>query len=383
MSQTQTLVVTGCNCGLGLECVKQILFDQWTQIYLTETLPSLLPSYHIVMACRSAIKAQEALSSISNVLSKHEKQLKKHSQSRASSMVDVDSLHRHVSIIVLDLASITSIQQFVHELSQKVKAHEIPPLYSLVCNAGLQLQNDVKTVDGFEATFGVNHLGHFLLINLMIPLFESNDNSVKRRIIIVSSDVHDPQAKTGMPTPHYQHPRKMAYPFDDYQDDKNASLELLKNPGHTGRVRYSTSKLCNLLCGYELERRLQNSMSTSSSTQSKPAFTVNMFNPGFVPTTSLARDYHPALVFIAHHVLPLLSYVTSKIRTLHDSGSHLKRLVVDPSLEHVSGKYFDGDTLKESTMESHDREKQRELWEESIKLILEKAKGTLDVSAFL
>jgi NAD(P)-dependent dehydrogenase (short-subunit alcohol dehydrogenase family) len=56
-----------------------------------------------------------------------------------------------------------------------------------------------KTVDGFETTFAVNHLGHFLLANLLLPDFVEDS-----RITFVSSGAHDPAEKSGMPEPRYE-----------------------------------------------------------------------------------------------------------------------------------------------------------------------------------
>ena len=76
-----------------------------------------------------------------------------------------------------------------------------------------------------------------------------------------------------MPHPNYQDANALAFPTgDDHQTDIRT----------VGRVRYTTSKLCNLLCTYELSRRLQKQ-------QSK--MTVNAFNPGLMLDTKLGRDY--------------------------------------------------------------------------------------------
>ena len=65
--------------------------------------------------------------------------------------------------MTLELASLTASRQFTQDLA----AADLPPLGALVCNAGVQVVTDTTaTTDGFEMTFGVNHLGYFLRANL-------------------------------------------------------------------------------------------------------------------------------------------------------------------------------------------------------------------------
>ncbi|WP_437649906.1 SDR family NAD(P)-dependent oxidoreductase [Sorangium sp. So ce362] len=92
----------------------------------------------------------------------------------------------------LDLASLRSVRRFAQEL-----AAEGAPVRALLCNAGVQLVSEASaTDDGVETTFAVNHLGHFLLVNLLLPCFTPGG-----RIVIVSSDTHDPAKATGIPAP--------------------------------------------------------------------------------------------------------------------------------------------------------------------------------------
>ena len=72
------------------------------------------------------------------------------------------------AVLPLDLASLASVREFV----DLFRVGRLPPLAGLVCNAGLQnIGTPQRTVDGFETTFAVNHLGHFLLANLLLPDF--------------------------------------------------------------------------------------------------------------------------------------------------------------------------------------------------------------------
>ena len=159
----------------------------------------------------------------------------------------------------LDLASLASIRAFVKEFS----VLNLPPLGAIVGNAGVQfVQRRTYSEDGFETTFAVNHLGHFLLINLLLGYFAVTPS----RIILVSSDTHDPAEITGMPAPHFSVPKLLAKPEQEpYLKDKSIGI--------AGRTAYTTSKLCNILCAYELSRRLESEGYN---------ITVNVFNPGLM-----------------------------------------------------------------------------------------------------
>ena len=82
----------------------------------------------------------------------------------------VDMLKREtgnpfIENLPLDLASLISIRAFVRDFAER----EFPPLHAVICNAAIQIVlGTTYTQDGFEATFGVNCLGHFLLVNLFL-----------------------------------------------------------------------------------------------------------------------------------------------------------------------------------------------------------------------
>jgi NAD(P)-dependent dehydrogenase (short-subunit alcohol dehydrogenase family) len=139
----------------------------------------------------------------------------------------------------LDLSSLASVRHFVRE----VDATDLP-IQALVCNAGLQLgRGPQRSADGFELTFAVNHLGHFLLTNLLLRRLAAN---APARIVVVASGVHDPKLRTGMPKPRITDVGALAVAEVD------------------GRLAYVRSKLCNLWFTYELARRLRARTSATS-----------------------------------------------------------------------------------------------------------------------
>jgi light-dependent protochlorophyllide reductase len=300
-----TVLVTGGNSGIGFECARTLARAGW----------------HVLIASRNRDASADAVRRITG-----------------------ESGNDAVSAMSLDLGSLDSVRRFARE----IEAADVP-LRALVCNAGLQVSRaPQRSADGFELTFAVNHLGHFLLTNLLVRRLAAN---APARIVIVSSGVHDPKLRTGMPKARITDIRTLAATDGDFD----------------GRLAYVHSKLCNLWFAYELVRRLERA--------GLRRVTVNGFDPGLVPGSGLARDYPPALRFVWNRVLPgvarVLTLVVPGINPAPKAGAALARLVLDPGLASVSGKYFPSHTRwKEapSSDASYDVERARLLWDESIRM---------------
>lgn len=298
----KTIVITGGNSGLGYECAKVIA--------------SADKGWHVVLAARNQQQLNQAAEELTRLTG-----------------------NTNITPLILDLGSRSSVYRFVDQLGQA----NLPPLTALICNAGAQyVQETARTIDGIESTFGVNHLGHYLLVRLLLEKL-----SEPGRIVVVSSDTHDPAKKTGMPNPHYLHPEIMASP--EQSDAAMAALSLSRR----GQTRYTTSKLCNLYFAYELSQRLS---------QLNRTITVNAFNPGMMPGSGLARDYGSLSRFMWNNVLPLLRFIRPSVRTTERSGADLAKLILDDSLTDVNGKYWDGRQIIASSPESYEKERAAELW---------------------
>jgi NAD(P)-dependent dehydrogenase (short-subunit alcohol dehydrogenase family) len=290
----QSAVITGANSGLGLECARALLQRP--------------EGWHIVLAIRDPGRGRTAVADLGEPA--------------------------RCTVAQLDLASLASIRRFIAEYTRR----DLPPTRALICNAGIQVISAPRTTeDGIELTFGVNHLGHFALATGLLDRLEP-----PARIVIVSSDTHDPKRSTGMPAPRYTSAAELAHP--------PASL--------SGRQRYTTSKLCNILFAYELDRGLPSGI------------TVNAFNPGLMPGSGLARDYGRVQRLAWRFILPALRVLPS-VRSARTSGEDLAALVSDPSYAGVSGRYFDGRKQIRSSEDSYDTEKARDLWETSERLATE------------
>ena len=111
-----------------------------------------------------------------------------------------------MKVLPLDLSRQASVRAFV----EAFRRGQFPPLVGIVCNAGLQnVGTPTKTEEGYETTFAVNHLGHYLLTRLLLP-----DLATNASITFVSSGTHDPKQKTGMPVPRYVTTEALAHDFE-------------------------------------------------------------------------------------------------------------------------------------------------------------------------
>jgi light-dependent protochlorophyllide reductase len=307
----QTAIVTGGNGGLGYQCARAIA--------------AASPQWQVIIASRDHLKSQDAARSII-----------------------ADTGNSHVEAIELNLGSLDSVRRFAADFA----ARGLPPIGAVVCNAGVQTVRELAyTDDGYETTFAINHLGHFLLVNLLLRHLSDH-----ARIVMVSSGTHNPDQFTGMPKP-------------DYSDAVSvAKRESGADPGTAGRRAYTTSKLCNIMFAYELSRRLQ--------AEGRDKISVTAFDPGLMPGTGLARDYGPVQKFLWNFALPALRFIPG-VNGVSKSGADLARLVLDPELEGVSGKYFVGRKSVPSSKDSYDERKAAELWESSVSMVHLKPEETI------
>ena len=173
------------------------------------------------------------------------------------------------------------------------------------------------TADGIELTFGVNHLGHFCLVQGLLDRLDP-----PARIVVVSSDTHDP----GSPTRHARAAIRIG------RCPRGPAAESGESPW-LGRRRYTTSKLCNVLFAYELDRRL--------AQQGHTGVSVNAFNPGLMPGSGLARDYSAVRLFAWRFVLPADAGSPAGPQRACRGGISPRWQPIRP-MTNVTGSYFDG-----------------------------------------
>ncbi len=257
-----------------------------------------------------------------------------------------------VTPLLLNLASLESVRAAASKIRDMVAAGALEPLQALLCNAGASFRGSISYgVDGYEETFATNHLGHFLLVNLLLDSIADGG-----RVVFTASGTHDPETMDGRVVGAAEEP----------------DAEALANQGKDGKEpvsggkRYATSKLCNILFSYELDRRLQAAHQSVSSIA---------FDPGLIPETGLARTAPVFAQWLFR--TSLLKWTFKKLGvtmgSLPFSGASLASLAVDDRFATVSGTYLQSNsgTLSErqSSKASYDQAKAAKLWVDSERLV--------------
>jgi NAD(P)-dependent dehydrogenase (short-subunit alcohol dehydrogenase family) len=184
----KTYIVTGANSGIGLSTTQQLVRQ----------------GAHVVMACRRVAAGEAAAGPLAD--------------GRGST-----------EVMALDLESLASVRDFAAAFK---KGHR--RLDALVNNAGIMAVPFARTEDGFESQLGVNHLGHFLLTELLLDVLTT---SAPSRVVVVSSVAHAGTPRN-RPTIHF------------------ADLNYDTRP-YSRQEAYAQSKLANVLHALELARRLE------------------------------------------------------------------------------------------------------------------------------
>jgi NAD(P)-dependent dehydrogenase (short-subunit alcohol dehydrogenase family) len=242
--------------------------------------------------------------------------------------------------LVADLSS----QKEVRRVAQEV-LDRCPRLDVLVNNAGAMFADRRESVDGIEMTFALNHLGYFLLTNLLLERLKA---SAPARIVNVSShahahikafDIDDPQGRKHFPALSGGTAPKFG----------RVLCTLFAPMQHPAFVQYSQTKLANLLFTYELARRLEGT-----------GVTVNALHPGFVATNFTAGNGVFGW-FLRRYASLLAIGVEEGARTS-------VYLVTSPEVQGVSGRYFVKQKQVASSAASRDEAAARRLWELSEEL---------------
>jgi NAD(P)-dependent dehydrogenase (short-subunit alcohol dehydrogenase family) len=216
-----------------------------------------------------------------------------------------------------DFASQASIRQLAAAVRNDHSRLEV-----LVNNAGGVHKQRSVTVDGIETTFATNHLGYFLLTNLLLDLLI---RSAPARIVTVASIGH----------------RRGTLDFDDLGFER----------GYGIMKAYTRSKLANVLFANELARRLSGTGVTSNS-----------LHPGNVATKIWSGAPSWAKPIVALVFRPF--FISAE-----KGGATIVQLAASPELEGVTGEYFEGRRPVLPSVLARDEALRRRLWEVSAKLV--------------
>ena len=284
----KTAIVTGSNTGIGKETVVDLARR----------------GARVIMACRSLKRGEAAKKDVvertgsNNVIVKH-----------------------------LDLASVRSIRAFAEDINKNEARLDI-----LVNNAAVMyLEKFTKTEDGFELIMGVNHLGHFLLTNLLLDLLKK---SAPSRVIVVSSRSHREILKRLTGT-------KLGVNYEKMTSD------IL----YEGNLAYEESKLANVLFIRELARRLKGT-----------GVTANSLHPGYIST----ELQNPLPGWIKYTFRALTNIIG---KTIEEGAQTQIYLAVSEEVEGVTGLHFADCKENEPSKNAQNDVEAKKLWEVSAKLV--------------
>jgi NAD(P)-dependent dehydrogenase (short-subunit alcohol dehydrogenase family) len=225
-----------------------------------------------------------------------------------------------IDSVTLDLASLASVRRCAKELTERLEA-----IHVLDLNAGGVLSRRRVTEDGFEMQFQVNHLGHFLLTQLLL---DHLSKSAPARVVVLSSWGHT-QARRGL---H----------FDDLQWEGRQ---------YRGTEVYGATKLMNLYFTFELAKR-------SSGT----GVTANALHPGFV-ASQFGHGGDTRLLAVGLRISAPFA------RTPAKGARTAVWLAASPEVETTTGKYFVDCREGEPSRAATDSDAAGRLWEVSERLV--------------
>jgi len=245
----------------------------------------------------------------------------RHRERGATAVTDIrrGSGNDAVECVPLDLASLASVRACAAQLLDR-----LDEIHVLDLNAGGVLSRRIETEDGFEAQFQANHLGHFLLSQLLLDRLR---HSAPARIVVLSSWGHT-QARGGLN-------------FDD--------LQWVARP-YRGSLVYSATKLMNLYFTFELARRLADT-----------DVTVNAMHPGYVAS---------GFAMSGDTTWLRLGIMVSRpfARSPQKGARTAVWLAASDEVKGVTGKYFVDCRAKAPSADALDADKARRLWEVSVEL---------------
>ncbi len=310
-----TVVITGASSGVGLYAAKALSQRGW----------------HVVMACRDLPKTKQAAQTLG---------------------IPPDSY----TIMHIDLASLESVRFFVKNFRESGKS-----LDALVCNAAIYmplLKEPLRSPEKFELSVATNHLGHFLLCNLMLEDLK-NSSSSDPRLVILGTVTHNPDELGGKIPP-----RPDLGNFEGFAAGFKEPISMIDGKKFEPVKAYKDSKVCNVLTMRELHRRYHEST----------GITFTSLYPGCVAETPLFRNHYP----LFQKLFPKFQkYITGGYVSQELAGERVAMVVADPEYKQ-SGAYWswgnrqkkDGKSfVQKVSPQARDDEKGDRMWELSAKLV--------------
>ncbi|KAJ6889524.1 short-chain dehydrogenase TIC 32 [Populus alba x Populus x berolinensis] len=231
----------------------------------------------------------------------------------------------------LDLSSMASVKKFAEDF----KSLNLPLnllIYTFVSNnAGIMATPFMLSRDNIELQFATNHVGHFLLTNLLMETIRKTARASREegRIVNVSSRRH-----------------KFSYP-------EGIRFAKLNDPsGYNSLSAYGQSKLANILHANELARQLK---------EDRVEVTANSVHPGLI-ATNLFRHYS----FLTGLVGLVGKYV---IKNVQQGAATTCYVALHPKVKGMSGQYFADSSIAKASLQANDAELATKLWDFSLDLV--------------
>ncbi|MDC0835349.1 Light-dependent protochlorophyllide reductase [Geitlerinema sp. FC II] len=313
--QKPTVIVTGASSGVGLYAAKALAEKGW----------------YVVMACRNLEKAEKAAQ-------------------------DLGIAKDSYKVLHIDLGSLQSVRQFVTNYRSLNR-----PIRALVCNAAIYmplLKEPMRSPEGYELTMTTNHLGHFLLCNLMLADFEQS-NEPDKRMVILGTVTHNPDELGGKIPP-----RPDLGTLDGFAEGFKEPVSMIDGKKFEPVKAYKDSKVCNVLTMRELHRRYHDSTD----------ITFSSLYPGCVADTPLFRNHYP----LFQKIFPVFQkYITGGYVSQELAGERVAAVVADPEFKQ-SGVYWSwGNRQKKGrqsfaqkvSRQARDDEKGERMWDLSLQLV--------------
>ncbi|XP_050225162.1 short-chain dehydrogenase TIC 32, chloroplastic-like [Mercurialis annua] len=287
-----TAVITGTTNGIGTETARVLA----------------MRGVHVIMGARNMVAAGDVKAALTKEI--------------PSAKVDA---------MDLDLSSLASVRKFASNFNSSGL-----PLNILINNAGVATGKFMLSKDSIEQHFATNHLGHFLLTNLLLETMKETALKSGRggRIINVSSDGHRISYRGGIR-------------FDKINDPS----------GYSSFFAYCQSKLANVLHANELARRLK---------EDGANITANSLHPGIIPTNLVFSSKNSSNSIVAGVIKMLLGRV---FKSVPQGAATTCYAALHPEVEGISGAYFVNSSLGEAGSMARDVNLANKLWDFSSDLV--------------
>jgi protochlorophyllide reductase len=310
-----TVIITGASSGVGLYSAKAFANRGW----------------HVVMACRDQPKAHQAAQSVGMPLDSY-------------------------TVMHIDLGSLDSVRQFVKDFRASGKS-----LDALVCNAAIYmplLKEPLRSPEGYELSMTTNHLGHFLLCNLMLEDLK-NSPAPDKRLVILGTVTHNPDELGGKIPP-----RPDLGNLEGFAGGFKEPISMIDGKKFEPVKAYKDSKVCNVLTMRELHRRYHETT----------GIVFTSLYPGCVADTPLFRNHYP----LFQKIFPWFQKnITGGYVSQELAGERVADVVTKPEYKQ-SGAYWSWGNRQKKDRQSfvqkvspqaQDEAKAQRMWDLSEKLV--------------